>query len=1105
MERLRKEFDARAIQRDAVEQMAGIDLRAEIAASPGPGGGPRRASAFIEGPPTMNGAPHAGHLRGRVIKDLWYRYATLRGGMVAFNAGWDTQGLPVELQAQKELGTEGGGREAAGSAGAGRLAARCKALVERYSEKWIAVDRALGVSLDHSGAYWTHRDGYIEREWQFLKKALRDGILEDDHTVIAYCPSCQTSLSHAEVNQRYEEVSDPSLYYKVRLAGSGEYLVVWTTMPFTLVTDAMVALNPDEDYNYVEVGGEVWVVGASRMEAMLGEIGIKEYGVAKTVKGSELEGARYEHPLYEEVPRLRELAEGGGYHVAVAEGFVDAGAGSGIVHLSPANGEEDIAVAKRRGLRAFCPIDDGARFTAEAGRYAGSYVRDADSAVVEDLRSRGALVKAGRLRHKYPLCWRSGHRVVWLARRGWFYKLDRLGDRAVRAAEAARYFFEQPRNRFLGIVREKHPWCISRERSWGCPMPVWNCGECGNRDWLFSRGEIVKAAAELPDGPGFELHSPWIDRVTVRCSACGGTDTRREKYVLDTWHNSGAAPFASMTDEGYAASVPAPFLTEGIDQTRGWAYTLLIQNVILGGGAGAPFASFLFQGHVLDADGGKMSKSQGNVIDAAALLEEHPADLVRLYFVRKSSPIEPLSFSAGEISSRPYQVLSTLYHMHLYYAQNSAYDRFDPGEHTVEWAGREGLLSHPDRWVLSRLQRLARGAAEANDSCRFHEAARAVEEFVVGAVSQTYVPAVRRELWDEGGGGGGEGAGRRRLAIYAVLRRVLLAADVMMHPACPHTTEYLYRRALGGPRRSIMLEGWPEADPALEDEGVERSFEALGEAASACAAARMKAGLKRRWPLDGAIVCVAEGGAAGGGAGPAAPGPVTAAALESLPGGLLDSHLNVEKHEVRRLAGAGGWDGPGAAAEMLRMGLPVEPRAALDRKKAGPKAGRMMPGLLAALDEMGPAEAARRLLALPEGAPLEVDAGGGGTVSLSAGDFGISVEAAAGHAAAARGNVMVIVPTSRSRELTARGLVRDVARRIQALRKEGGHEPTAVLEGAAVLGLEGEDAEMLGERRDELAFLVRVKRVSLSPSGFPGASYKDEEIDGRAIRIAVVA
>ena len=654
---------------------------------------------FIEGPPTMNGIPHAGHLRGRVFKDLWYRYNVLSGNKVIFNAGWDTQGLPVELQAEKELGMENGKSDISSTEDIEKLVAECKNLVQKYHTKWVEVDKLIGMSFDQDKAYWTYKDEFIEKEWQLMKKAFENGIMTEGFRVVAYCPSCQTSLSHSEVNQGYDMVKDPSLYYKVKLAEEEKFLIVWTTMPFTLVTDAMVGVNPKEEYVEVLVEGETWVVGKTRLEEFMTEVKIDEYEIKRTFLGSEMEGKKYIHPLLDEIPKLAEISKQDNYHVTVAENFVDVNAGSGLVHLSPANGEEDNNIAMKRKVTVFCPIDDEVKFTEDAGKYAGLFVRDADEKLVQSVKDRNALVKIGKIKHKYPLCWRCNHGLVWLARREYFYMLDKLGDKAIKAAEDVEYFFDQPKNRFLEIIKEKHPWCISRERYWGCPIPVWKCNDCENTEQLFSRKEIIESAIELPDGENFELHRPWIDKIKVKCKECSGV-MQREEFVLDTWHNSGSAPFASLTDDEYEHKIPAPFFTEGIDQTRGWAYTLLVENVIYNNKPISPYKSFLFQGHVLDENGTKMSKSKGNVLEASDLLDKYPADLIRFYFMWKASPIEPLNFSIKELMSRPFQVISTLYHLHLYFKQNSEYDKFDSKSSTIQWAKQNDLLNAPDIWLL---------------------------------------------------------------------------------------------------------------------------------------------------------------------------------------------------------------------------------------------------------------------------------------------------------------------------------------------------------------------------------------------------------------------
>ena len=1025
---------------------------------------------FIEGPPTMNGIPHAGHLRGRVFKDLWYRYNVLSGNKVIFNAGWDTQGLPVELQAEKELGIENGKSDITSSEDIEKLVSECKNIVKKYHTKWVEVDDLLGMSFNQENAYWTYKDEFIEKEWELMRKAFENDIMTEGFRVVAYCPSCQTSLSHSEVNQGYDMVKDPSLYYKVKLADEDKFLIVWTTMPFTLVTDAMVGLNPKEEYVEVKVDGEIWIVGKTRLEEFMNEVKIEEYKIERTFLGTEMEGKKYIHPLLDEIPKLAEIAKQDNYHVAVAEDFVDVNAGSGLVHLSPANGEEDNNIAMKRKVEVFCPIDDQVRFTEDAGKYAGLFVRDADEKLVHDVKDRNALVRIGKIKHKYPLCWRCNHGLVWLARREYFYMLDKLGDKAIKAAEDVEYFFDQPKNRFLEIIKEKHPWCISRERFWGCPIPVWKCDECGNMERLFSRKEIIESAIELPDGENFELHRPWIDKIKVKCKECNAIMSR-EEFVLDTWHNSGSAPIASLDEATYKEKIPAPFFTEGIDQTRGWAYTLLIENVIYNNSPVSPYKSFLFQGHVLDENGNKMSKSKGNVLEAKELLEKYPADLVRFYFMWKSSPIEPLNFSTKELMSRPYQVISTLYHLHTFYKQNSEYDNFSLEESTIEWAKKNELLTPPDVWLLSKLQRMIEKTTESNNSCRFHESAKAIEDFLINSLSQIYIPITKSELWDED-----DSKKDRRFTIYAILAKTLKTIDILMHPFAPFTTQYLYE-AMFSEKENILLESWPKVDTALIDEEVETSFDLLKETVSVTSAARMKGKLKRRWPLNQALICVSKG---------------QKQVLESL-SDLTKSQMNVQNYEIIEIEKTEGIE---QYLELKEKGLPVMPKIELERSAIGPKAKQDMGKLLKMFSETEP-ELIINGLKEKNSYTFKI---GENSIVLDKEDFIVDFEVNEKYQFAKRQNLIVIISLERDDEMMAKGLIKDLARRIQTLRKERGYNPTDILSKASILDLDQDSLELIKEKTEEIAFLVRVKSVDFTDSC---KEYKEDDIDGLKIRIGV--
>jgi isoleucyl-tRNA synthetase len=1029
---------------------------------------------YIEGPPTMNGEPHAGHLRGRIIKDLWYRYNILQKRRVIFRAGWDCQGLPVELQAEKELGLTGSKIENVRRVGVEKIVTTCKKIIQKYNEKWIVVDKLLGMSFDYDNAYWTFHDKYIEREWKYLEKAWNDQLLNEWFRVVAYCPSCQTSLSNAEINQGYKTVEDPSFYYKVKLSLDDVYMIIWTTMPFTMVTDEMVAVNPEQDYVRVKVGSEEWIVGQHRAHDLLNDLGIDKYSVVQVVKGRELEGLNYIHPLLNMIPGLAELAKDPKVHSVVAEEFVDITTGSGIVHLAPANGQEDFQVAERRNIPIFVPIDDRAAFTQEAGIFQGLFVRDADAKVIEAMKAVNAYLLLGRVEHQYPTCWRSHHKIVWLARREYFYMIEQLEDRPILAASNVEYFFDAPRNRYLEIIKEKVPWCISRERIWGTPLPIWACSRCSHKLGLFSRNEIIKYANHLPDGPAFELHRPQIDRVEIKCERCG-SKMEREPFVLDTWHNSGAAPYASLRDDEFSSIIPAAFMTEGIDQTRGWAYTLLMQNVILTGRSLAPFKSFLFQGHVLDEKGNKMSKSLGNVIDAYQLLKENAVDLVRFYFMWKSSPIESLNFSLTEMTTRTYQIMSTLFYLHVYFSQNSQFDKFDLNANDLEWAVKTDLLRVADKWVLSKLEYVINEITNSFQKCRFHEGAKSVEEFVINTLSQTYIPMTRNEIWDDS-----LETLNRRLAIYAVLGHVLRQIDIMIHPISPYISDYLYLSCFSG-RKSVLLEVWPARNKALIDKKIETVFDKLLEIVSLSNSARMKAKLKRRWPIRNVWIC--------------SPGQ-DHFDLDSIPD-MLKTQINVQNcifiqyqndtylHKLLSL---------------LDAGVPITPKVRLSKKNIGQKARGDFEKVLVSFENVNPYQLLRTLDSSGE-FMLAYENGRG--VKLTSDDLELSYDPEPGFALAEKDRIVVIIDGKRDKELISLGVMRDIARNLQQLRKERGYNTTDIIPTAHIADLSEEEISDLLPLAEELKYLVRVNKIITSKSRIQGVDYKVIELDGRKLYISV--
>jgi len=959
------------------------------------------ASGWVEGPPTLNGIPHVGHARGRVMKDLRYRWKTMQGYFMPFWAGWDCQGLPVELEVEKLLGVKNKW-ELLERVGEERFIEECKKVIMKYHREWVEADKKLGVFINQDRAYWTYLDSYIEREWQYLKRAWEQGLLEEGYYVVAYCPGCQTSLSSAEVGYEdaYREVEDPSLYFKFRIANSqNEYFLVWTTMPFTLITDMMLAVHPEAEYAKVKVGKETWVMVRQRVEPVMQELGIENYEVKETVAGKSLKGIKYDYPFKDLIPKQKELDKHQLVHRVICEDFVEVNTATGVVHQSPGNGEEDFLAAQKRGVPIFAPFDDEVKFTGEAGAFSCMFARDTDVMVVEELRKRDLLVEVKTVKHEYPTCWRSHHKLVWLARREYFLRTDKINDKVVKAAEKVEYFFEAPKNRFLAFLKEGKPWCISRERVWGAPLPVWVCEKCGAKTIVASKKELIQRAIEKPQ-ENFELHKPWVDRITLKCEKCGGT-MHREPFVLDTWHNSGASPHARFTDEEFKNYVPTDFLTEAMDQTRGWANSLLLEHVILTGKAEAPYKAFLFQGLVQDEKGRKMSKSLGNVVEANKLLEKFSADLCRFYLLWKCSPEDFMNFDLQELSRRPYQVLSTLYHLNRFFVQNAEYDNFNPQNHTLEWAKKEKQLKNPDLWLLSKLQETIEEYAGKLETCEFNFAVAVLEDFIIETVSRLYVPMVRKELWTDD-----PETLNRRLAIYATLWHALKTVTLLFNPVTPYLSEMLYQRVYRklNPtlQESVNFENWPEPEKRMRNKTLEKDFQTLFKCISLVYSARQSAKVKRRWPLNRMVVMA--------------------------PKKVCTALKNVEEQFLE-------------------------------------------------LANVKTVEYAQKT---SEYTNLE------------------------GWVSASEVNITLFLDVHRDERLLGEGLMRDLARRVQSLRKQLGYVPTDVLDAVHVAELEDESIRLLKPYVKEMEDLVRAKKVYLHRRRDEvGVRWHELQLDEKRIYIAI--
>jgi isoleucyl-tRNA synthetase len=964
---------------------------------------PKGVLGYVEGPPTLNGIPHIGHARGRVMKDIRYRWKTMEGYYMPFWAGWDCQGLPVELEVEKLLGVRNK-RESIDKYGMERFISECKKTIMRYHAMWLEADASLGVFINQEKAYWTYKDEYIEREWKILKCAWEQGLLEEGHYVVAYCPGCQTSLSSAEVGYEgsYREVDDPSFYFKFKVVGSkNEFFLVWTTMPFTIITDTMLAVQPSAEYAKVQVGEEVWIMVKQRVEPVMNELSVTKYQVIESLPGEKLEGVAYDYPLKDMIPKqVENETKHPLVHHVIGEDFVDVNTATGVVHLSPGNGEDDFWAAQRRGIPIFAPFDDEVKFTKDAGQFVGVFARDADSLVVEELRNRNSFVMILKTKHEYPTCWRSHHKLVWLARKEYFLRTDKLNAKVLEAAEKVDYFFLEPKNRFLGFLKEGKPWCISRERIWGTPLPIWACEKCGNKRIVGSKKELLDNVQEVvPED--FELHKPWVDRVTLNCDKCGGV-MRREDFVLDTWHNSGASPYARFSDEGYEKFVPTAFLTEGIDQTRGWANSLLLEYVVLTNKPISPYRAFLFQGLTQDSRGRKMSKSLGNVVETSKLLDKNSADLCRFYMMRKCSPIDFMNFDMQELNRRPYQVLSTLYHLSRFFLQNAMFDEFSLGKYSLDWALEGKKLQSADLWLLSKLQGIIEDYTGKLERCEFNAAVAVLDDFVIETLSRLYVPMIRKELWTDDP----ETHGRRQ-TIYALLHHTLKTVTLLFNPVTPFLSEALYqkiyRRLDAGLPESVNLASWPVPDLKVRDRCLEEQFDMLLKTVSIAHAARSVGKLKRRWPLSKVIV--------------------------------------------------------------------VAPEKTLKAVKC------LEPLLL----EMTNVKAAEFVTAVPD------FVGGENWVSSQ------------------EDEVTVFVSGQRDDSLLGEGVMRDLARRVQALRKELGFIPTEFLESAHVAELDEESMLLLEPYLGEMAGLVRARKVYLhkSRSEERDAEWHESELDGKKVYLNI--
>ena len=943
---------------------------------------------FFEGPPTANGRPGLHHVWARAYKDLFCRFQTMRGHRVDRRAGWDTHGLPVEVEVEKRLGISGK-KQIEDEVGVAEFTRLCKESVLGYVGDWRTLTERIGYWTNLDDAYWTFAPEYVESVWWQLKTIFDKGLLYEDLKVIPYCPRCGTALSAHELGQPgvYEDELDESAYVTFELVDpvalgveGATHLAVWTTTPWTLLSNTGVAVNPA--LTYAVVDGKI--VAADLVESVFGD------GVTPSVTfpGSALLGAKYVRP-FDDVA----LPPTGVANVVVAADYVTTEDGTGLVHLAPAFGEIDRQVGREHGLVTLNPVGPDGCFTDEVPWLAGRPVRDANTAINDELERRGILLRRFDYVHALPHCWRCKTVLIYWGKPSWYIATSQVADRMVAENQEIDWHPAHIRDgRFGEWLENNVDWALSRDRFWGTPLPIWRC-EAGHLTCVASREELSTLTGR--DVSGIDPHRPAIDEVTFDCPECGVTATRVEP-VIDAWFDSGAMPAAQV---GYphtpgsaeALAFPADFITEAIDQTRGWFYSLLAVNTLIFDAS--PYKHVMCLGHIVDADGRKMSKSQGNIIDPYEILDTLGADALRWWMYSQGSPWTPTRVALPAIQAAMSDVLGTLWNTYSFFTTYASLSEFDPNDPAIPAPGARGDL---DRWILSRT---AGVLAEVTAQLEGYEplAAAAPIAGLVDDLSNWYVRRSRRRFWRTDPSAPASDS----LAAQATLLEVLTTIATMLAPMTPFLADAMWRGLTGADdNASVHLADWPEVDRSMIDPALEASMEVARRLTSLGRAARAEAGVKVRQPLARALVFLPPG-------------------LPSPPPGVVEDELNVDR-----------LDDSSELSEVLRFELVP------NFKTVGPRLGESVKHLKPALAKLDGAAAARALEA-GESVVVELP---DGPVELGAQDLELRVRSQEGFAVSREGGEVVALDLSLDEDLLRRGLVRDVIRQIQELRKATGLE-----------------------------------------------------------------
>jgi isoleucyl-tRNA synthetase len=946
---------------------------------------------FFEGPPTANGRPGIHHVISRTIKDLVCRFRTMQGRHVTRIAGWDTHGLPVEIEAEKRLGISG--KRQIEELGVARFNEVCRDSVFTYKEDWERLSERIGYWLDYSRPYVTFHPEYIESVWAILRRLHDQGLIYRGHRSVPYCPRCGTALSSHEVAQGYEDVLDPSLYSIMPLLrpgddpaaspGEGEpAFLVWTTTPWTLPSNTALAVHPELTYAEVEWQGRRLILAESRVAALFGE----DAQVLRRHPAAELVGRRYRRP-FDIVPALDALA-GESTWTVVAEDFVNAEDGTGIVHLAPAFGADDYAAGQRHGFPMLQPLDEAGRFQEGVALVGGLFVKDADPVLVEDLRARGLLFRHTLEKHSYPHCWRCRSPLIYMARDSWYIRTTAVKETLIDNNRLVHWHPpEIGAGRFGEWLEGNVDWAISRERFWGTPLPAWVCdAQPAHWELLGSFAELAERAGPLP--AGFDPHKPMIDEYSWPCPSCEGT-MRRTPEVIDVWFDSGAMPYAQWhypfeNQEQWRRHFPADFICEGVDQTRGWFYSLMAIAGMLGDGPA--FRNVVVNDLLLDPEGQKMSKSRGNVVDPWEAIETFGADAIRWYLLTVSQPWVPKRFDPEALSEAARRTFDTLANTYRFFALYASLEDWAPSAEDPP-AEQRGVL---DRWLLSRLATLTEAVTTDLEAYELTRAARSIGDFVVDDLSNWYVRRSRDRFW-------GSGLTPDARAAFRTLSDAMVEVARLLAPMTPFLSDWLHRAVTGG--WSVHLTPYPEADPALQDPELEAGMDAVRTMARLGRAARETVKVRVRQPLRTLYAVVPRGV------------PLTEELLE-----VVRDELNVK--ELRFLEGAEDLVTFRAVPQFRALG-----------KRFGPRTPRVAEAIRAL-----PGDA---LAAARKGAALAVELDGE-RLELEPGDVEIQEDARGDLVVEVGDGLTVALDPALDEELRREGLARELVNRIQRLRREAG-------------------------------------------------------------------